>query len=208
MRSRTPLSLEGHCSRCYLRQENCLCAALPRLPTSTEVIIVRHVAESRLTSNTGRLAALCLPNSRVIDYEGGLAFDASAIRSSHCHLLYPGAPTATPCENIRQIVVLDATYRQARRMFKRIDALRSLPILSLSAPLHAPHRLRQPPHPDGMSTIEAIAEALDLLEPPSVRSSLYQAYAAFVERSDRQRGRIRSTPNTAGACPADSETQI
>jgi DTW domain-containing protein YfiP len=81
-------------------------------------------------------------------------------------------------------------------MFKRIDALHTLPQLALNAPLVAPLRLRKPPHPDGMSTIEAIAEGLACVEDEQLKTQLLDCYATFVERTDRQRGRIRDSRNT------------
>jgi DTW domain-containing protein YfiP len=190
MRSRTPLSLEGHCIHCYLRIEHCLCSLLPELHTNTEIIIIRHVAEGRLTSNTGRLAALCLSNCRIVDYGGDTGCDEATIPVKETALLYPGT-SALPAPLPKRLIVLDATFRQARRMFKRIDVLHRLPQLALGAPVVAPHRLRKPPHPDGMSTIEAIAEALALVEDARLRTPLLTSYATFVERMDRQRGRIR-----------------
>ncbi|MGC4063584.1 MAG: tRNA-uridine aminocarboxypropyltransferase [Polyangiaceae bacterium] len=191
MRSRTPLTLEGHCRRCYLRSEHCMCAVLPQVECETEVVIVRHVVESRLTSNTGRLAALCLPRCHIIEYGGGPDFDDTQLPTTDAVLLYPG-PTVPASElpRPRHIVVLDATFRQARRMYKRISALRGLPQLALQAPTVVPQRLRTPPHPDGMSTIEAIAEALALIENPDRKPPLLRCYEEFVLRASRQRGRI------------------
>lgn len=191
MRSSTPLSLAGHCHRCYLRSEHCLCASLPRLSNATEVVIVRHRAEERLTSNTGRIAALCLENCRVIEYGGGLPFDESQLELDGAALLYPGTSPISAALRPSRLIVLDSTFRQARRMFKRISVLHDIPQLALPAPECAPHRLRQPPHPDGMSTIEAIAAGLAITGDPALLAPLLECYARFVERADEQRGRVR-----------------
>lgn len=191
MRSRTPPTLEGHCPRCYLREHHCLCALLPHLDTKTEVIIIRHVVEARLTSNTGRLAALCLSNCRILEYRSDAPLDASTFTFDDAVLLYPGAAEPLP-NSPKRLVVLDATFRQARRMYQRITALHRIPHLALDAPVIAPPRLRTPPRPDGMSTIEAIAEGLSRIEAPYLKAPLLESYARFVERADRQRGRIRT----------------
>jgi DTW domain-containing protein YfiP len=109
-------------------------------------------------------------------------------------LLYPGA-TVPLAEPPKRLIVLDATFRQARRMFKRIAVLHQLPQLALGAPTVAPQRLRKPPHPNGMSTIEAIAEGLALVEDARLKGPLLDCYAKFVARADRQRGRIRLNEN-------------
>jgi DTW domain-containing protein YfiP len=195
--------LDGHCPQCYLRTENCLCTTVPKLRTLTEIVIVRHRAEKRLTSNTGRIAALCLENCRIIEYGGGLPFDESQLVAAGAALLFPGVSPHTPTPRPTRLIVLDATFRQARRMFKRISVLHDLPQLALAAPECAPNRLRQPPHPDGMSTIEAIAAGLSIVESPALSEPLLACYARFVERADEQRGRIR--PDQPAAHPGSED---
>lgn len=173
-----------------------MCAAIPRVETRVELLIVQHVTELRLTSNTGRLAALALPKARIESYGGGEPFDGSVLLAEPAALLYSAAASgpstqASELPNITKLVVLDGSFRQARRMYKRIHALRQLPELALPAPSVAPHRLRQPPHEGGMSTLEAIAHALALLEGPEVAAPLHALQAEFVHRMDNLRGRRR-----------------
>ena len=169
----------------------CLCSELPRLESRTEIVIVRHAGEEWLTSNTGRLATLMLPNAQIVKYGGGEPFDESPLTGEGTWLLYPGTGRELPAGAPRRLVVLDATFRQARRMYKRIEVLRSLPELSLAAPAEQPHRLRHPPHADGLSTIEAIATALGRFEDPMLCERLLAAYGEFVRRADATRGRQR-----------------
>ncbi len=169
----------------------CLCAELPRLESLTEIVIVRHTAEQWLTSNTARLATLMLPNARILKYGGGEPFDDALICSDGTWLLFPGRGGAVPSSVPRRLVVLDGTFRQARRMYKRITALHSLPELSLAAPANQPDRLRHPPRADGLSTIEAIATALGQFEDPMLCERLLAAYGEFVRRADATRGRQR-----------------
>src|SRR6202012_3889139 len=131
MRSVTPRDLSGHCARCLLQLEICVCAVLPRVETRTELVLVRHVTELYLTSNTGRFAVLSLPNSRLLSYGGGPAFDVAAIGEPGTALLYcSGAPR--PLDFVpKRLIVLDGSFRQARRMYKRVPELRALPELTL-----------------------------------------------------------------------------
>lgn len=173
-----------------------MCAAIPRVETRTEFLIVQHVTELRLTSNTGRLAALALPKARIQSYGGGEPFDASVLLAEPAALLYSAATSVPPRAafeppRITKLVVLDGSFRQARRMYKRIEALRQLPELALPPPPVAPHRLRQPPHEAGMSTLEAIAHALALLEGTETAAPLHALQADFVQRMDMLRGRRR-----------------
>lgn len=205
MRSRTPPDLIGHCKRCILRQAICICAEIPTVKTRAQVLIVRHATEARLTSNSGRLAHLALPNSMLLSHgDWGLAIsgdhagqirssrvDGAALRGEGAVLLYGSgrAPTATPLVfQPRRLIVLDGSYRQARRMYKRFEALRNMPELSLSGPIRTVERLRKAPAAGGMATLEAIAHALDLLEGEEAGAPLHTLYAEFVRRTRLQRG--------------------
>ena len=169
----------------------CLCAELPRIKSNTEVVIVRHVAEDWLTSNTGRLAALMLTNARIVSYCAGVPFDDALLSGEGTWLLYPGSNQPPQPALPRRLIVLDGTFRQARRMYKKIPALRALPDLALSAPWRDKLRLRNPPRADGLSTIEAIATALGRFENPDLAEPLLVAYSEFVRRADATRGRQR-----------------
>ncbi len=192
MRSATPRDLHGHCHRCMLQHEICVCGVLPRVETRTEIVLIRHVTEVLLTSNTGRFAALSLPNSRMLGYGGGEAFDASQLGGEGTALLYCSGPQRELTFVPTRLVVLDGSFRQARRMYKRVPELRDLPELTLPAPRVTPTRLRRPTQPDGMSTIEAIAAALSELEGPEVAAPLWALHRELVRRADIMRGRKRA----------------
>jgi len=191
MRSRTPRDFSGVCSRCFLKTASCICAELPRVKSAVEIVIIRHMTEDFLTSNTGRLAALMLPNAQIVKYGGGEPFDDSFICRDGTWLLYPGKHEDLAAPPPKRLIILDATFRQAKRMYKRISALRHVPELSFDAPATLPHRLRHPPRADGLSTIEAIATAIARFEDPALGESLLTAHAEFVRRADAARGRQR-----------------
>lgn len=175
----------GHerCARCLFQQRLCLCAAIPVLPTQTRVVIVRHYLERWRSSNSGRLAHLALSNSALVDYGGGAPATLPALDGAW--LLYPeGEPVhRTPAVPPRQLVVLDGTWSQARRMFRKLAALRGLPLLRLpDAPMPAA-RLRESPAPGRVSTIEAIARALRLLEGEAAAAPLEALFGLAVARA-------------------------
>ncbi len=159
----------------------CLCASVPTVPTRTRVVIVRHHLEKHRSSNSGRLAHAALPNSVIVDH-GGLDGPAVLPPLEGAWLLYPageGADLAT-VPPPSQIVVLDATWSQARRMYRKLSALRGLPVLRLpDAPIPAA-RLRNSPGEGRVSTIEAIARALRLLEGDAAAVPLEELFARAV----------------------------
>jgi len=162
----------------------CLCAAIPTVETQTRVVIVRHHLERYRSSNSGRLAHFALPNSVIIDHGGQLG-PATLPPLDGAWLVFPaGEPTlVAPVPPPKQLVFLDATWSQARRMFRKLGALRGLPILRLpDAPMPAA-RLRESPEPGHVSTIEAIARALRLVEGDHVAEPLETVFQVAVSRA-------------------------
>jgi DTW domain-containing protein YfiP len=178
------------CSRCLL--QHCLCAEIPAIATQTRIVIVRHHLEIFRASNTGRLAHLALPNSALLDH-GGATGAARLPALEGMWLLYPEGPVAeAPIEPApRALVVLDATWSQARRMYRKLEGLRGLPLLRLpDAPMPAA-RLRESPAPGRVSTIEAIARALRLLEGDAAAEPLEQLFALAVARAAQSGRQMR-----------------
>jgi len=155
-------------------------------------VIVRHVREERLSSNTGRLAALMLSNVRIVPYGGEEPFDEGWLAGDDTWLLYPDAQGEAPRGRPQRLVLLDATFRQARRMYRKISGLRRLPKCALHGPEQRLPGRRTAPRSDGLSTIEAIATALAQFESPELAGLLRAAYAEFVRRADLARGRKRA----------------
>ena len=154
------------------------------MDNETHIAIIRHAQEDNKASNTGRLAHLALARSSLIAYgrpheplrEEGLVTPGT-------FLLFPeGPPVTGPLPGCTRVIVLDGTWRQARRMRQRILALRGLPILSLPPPAVAPRRMRESPQPEAMSTIESIAAALTALEGATLAAPLLELYAVVVDR--------------------------
>jgi DTW domain-containing protein YfiP len=191
VRSCTPRDLSGVCPRCFLRVDLCLCSELTCIRPNLEIVIVRHVREERLSSNTARLAALVVGNLRIVPYGGGDPFDERPLGGDDTWLLFPGVKPSTPPGRPQRLVLLDATFRQARRMYRKIPGLRLLPQCSLVAPQEPTPGRRISPRSDGLSTIEAIATALAQFESPESAAPLMAAYAEFVRRADISRGRAR-----------------
>jgi len=159
--------------------------------TATRVIVVRHYLERHRTSNSGRLAHLALVNSEIVDHggEGGLAklppLDGAV-------LLFPeGEPmTAPPAVAPTQVIALDATWSQARRMYRKLDALRGVPMVRLPDRGVDRERMRESPEPGHVSTLEAIAGALRCFGDAHAADALDALYALAVERT-RMTGRLR-----------------
>jgi DTW domain-containing protein len=176
---------DTRCPRCLFVP--CLCADIPVVPTRTRVVIVRHHLERWRTSNTGRLAGLALSNSAVVDHGAGLVVAADAVPRDGAWLVYPEGPvtTAAPSPPPATLVIVDATWHQTRRMRQRLPQLRGLPVLHLPIAEMPAARMRESPGPGRVSTIEAIARALRLVEGHAPAAALEALFAKAVQRLDR-----------------------
>ena len=197
----------GRCPRCAFPTEGgCLCPLIPTLPLPWRLVVIRHASEIPRLTNTGRWAAAAVPGSLVLDH----ALDdtrsddelVAELGGGPAWLLYPSAHAGVPAgQPPRTIVVPDATWAQARRMVQRIAPLRTMPRLTLPPP-PAATRLRRPPRPGGMSTLEAIAGAAELLGDDASAAALRTLHQAAVEKTLRLKGMWPpSRSRHAGALP-------
>jgi len=182
----------GRCPRCAFPPEACLCAEIPRLSVPYRFVILRHASEIPRLTNTGRWAAAALCGSVIHDHAAANATSDQAVAAllddGPAALLFPSPhpppPLAVPP---RTIVVPDATWAQARRMVQRLAPLHALPRLGIPPPPGA-LRLRRPTVAGGMSTLEAIAGALDLLGEAPAAAALRRLHDVAVERTLRLKG--------------------
>lgn len=190
------MSLE-RCHRCCYQRRLCLCDEVPVVATRTRIVIVRHSQERNRSSNSGRLAHLALPNSAIVEYGASDRQATLLPHVDHSWLLFPlgEARTHAPSPPPSTLIILDATWSQARRMYRKLP-LRGVPILRLPGIHMAAERLRQSPGPGQLSTIEAIAHALRLLEGDAVAAPLERLFDLAVARANAS-GRSRKLPSAA-----------
>ena len=208
MRSFTPPGAPGRCQRCLLVAEYCVCAAIgPARPHQPEVLIVRHHWEAWKSTGTARVAQLALANLRIVDLVAENPQPVRALLASleSAWLLYPGRESAQRLASPpRTLVVLDGTWRQTRKMVRRLPELARFPHFALESP--APGgpltRLREAPAPSARSTLESIATALGQLHAPELGQELLELHRHFVEQTRLARGQrlpaSTEAPNAAG----------
>ena len=186
---------EGRCRRCRMREVLCLCALIPRIETRTRLVLVIHRFEERKPTNSGQLAALCLPNSEVCvrGVAGAPAPRFTYDPTTQPLLLYPDAnavPLSSFAGSARPItlVVPDGTWRQASKVRQRMPGLADVPCVSLPPDAPTSYRLRAEFHEGRLATLEAIARALEILEGPRVRAALEDLFRIMVARTLWMRG--------------------
>jgi DTW domain-containing protein YfiP len=131
---------------------------------------------------TGRFTHLCLKNSEI---HMGVCFDEhkavqEMIRDpgNYPMLLYPGKdalrlsenkfPTGLLSNRRLLVILLDATWRNARKMFNQSITLQKLPRLMIMPDQKSRYIIKKQPHDWCLSTLEAAHELLKALEKESL----------------------------------------
>lgn len=181
-----PRAPRATCLRCERPATTCLCATLPPpLAVRTKLLVLQHPAEAGHAKNTTAFLTLGLaPAARLLR---GEVFDP-VLAPPGTALLYPGADTAPPPAGVTQLILLDGSWRQSRRLLAANPWLAELPRISLPAhpgryPLRRAHR------PGQLSTLESGLHALAALEgAPERFEPLWAAFDDFVRKGLARRG--------------------
>ena len=175
------------CSRCHRPAAHCLCALIPSLDSRTRVLLLQHPSEVNHALNTARLAALGLNNAQLVvgevfddlptllnppGYQARLLFPADDAQPLQAY-----APGAQPL----LLVVPDGTWRKARKLLHLNPVLAALPRVTLVEGAVSRYRLRKAPGPGALSTVEAIVQALQVLEAPVSFEPLLKPFDALIE---------------------------
>ena len=173
-----------------MRREHCVCESTPTITSPIPILVIRHWKERHKPSNTARLASLAVPNLRVIDYGApGVVWSPEILDLPEPALLFPGSDAQQVDYTPQTIVVVDGSWPQARKLVNKLPQLAAMPRIEVAPPPEKPVRLRQPPIPEGMSTIEAIARLLDRISGPGAGAPLDLLYRQVVQSTIEARGR-------------------
>ena len=182
------LTARATCWRCRRPIVTCWCAQLPSLSTTkTRVVFVQHPRERDTAIGTARMAHLALPGSRFIE---GLSIDEQLGADDvgdDVAVLFPGEDARPLSDWLdkppRVLIVVDGTWSQARKLLRLNPRLASLPRLSYDPPAPGNYRIRREPTDKHLSTIEATAAVLGLLEGDPARfSTMLTPFSLMVDR--------------------------
>jgi DTW domain-containing protein len=167
------------CYRCYRPKSICFCASIQPMPTRSLFVLLMHPKEfKQVKAATGRLTHLCLAGSQVhigVGFEHHEAVQALIQDpGNYPVLLYPGrtALNLSNGELKREelagkrlvIFVLDATWGLARKMLRLSPSLKLLPRIVFTPSQPSRYVIKQQPHVNCLSTLEATHELLTVLD--------------------------------------------
>lgn len=172
------LTKRKRCAQCLRPLSVCYCSQITQQQDNHwPVYIVQDSRESRHAIGTARIAALSLSNCQLISINPD-QYDESCsalqmLRSLQPVLVYPGDEAADISEltdhTPQPLLFIDASWRRSRKILNMLPWIAELPRYSLSAMTASRYRIRQQPFATALSTLEAIVNCLQQLEPAPER---------------------------------------
>jgi DTW domain-containing protein YfiP len=160
---------------------------IPSLDSRTRVLLLQHPSEVNHALNTARLAALGLNNAQLV--VGEVFEDLPTLLNVpgyQARLLFPADDAQplkvyAPEDQPLLLVVPDGTWRKARKLLHLNPLLAALPRVALAESAVSRYRLRKAPGPGALSTVEAIVQALEVLESPASFAPLLKPFDALID---------------------------
>lgn len=195
----------GRCKKCFMRNEVCICTEISKLPNKMSLTIVMHKREARKTTNTGRLAAWSLEKSRILVRglkDNPLKLEDHIKDPKKCILLGV-SPNSIPINQLKldhplseyELVVPDGSWGHASSMLRREPLFKQMTLVELPSGAPSRYFLRHEPHPQGLSTLEAIARTYGYIESKSIQTHLEKIFEIMVQRTLKTRPKNRQEAN-------------
>lgn len=171
-------SKSERCPHCRVPASHCLCEWRVQVPTPSRagVCLLMADIEPLKPTNTGWLIADVVPDTFAFGW-ARTEVDPALLRlladpQWQPYVVFPGeyaapervvAQVAAPQSGKRPLyVLLDATWSEARKMFRKSPYLNTLPVLSLQSEHISRYRLRRSKRDDHFCTAEVAALCLEL----------------------------------------------
>lgn len=177
------------CEGCRLRPTHCMCGLRPQLATQAGVCLLMHDAEPLKPSNTGWLIADVVQHTWAFGWSRTEAHPQLLAMLEdpqwQPYVVFPGEFVQPPERVVHELqassvprtglepvtlqedkrplfILLDATWPEARKMFRKSPYLDRFPVLSLHPEQISRYRLRRSKREDHFCTSEVAALCLEL----------------------------------------------
>lgn len=161
--------MSERCLRCFRPIPNCYCKDISPVDPGVKFVYLMHPHEAKKQrTGTGRLSSLSLSHSEIIidrSFDANLRTQALINNPSfYPMVLYPGAGSCTAeksnfkkllKDRVLLVFLIDATWREARRMMYKSLSLQKLPMLSFKQEYSSVFTIKRQPKSNYLSTIES-----------------------------------------------------
>jgi len=166
----------SYCYQCQRVQQACLCQQISVIDNPVSVYVLQHPDESRVNKGTAIIAKLSLKNytcwtgedftlhaalNQILEKHSGKI--SIVYPAEHAQTLHINSDGIDDDFKIEHLIFIDATWRKAKKIWSLSTNLHKLPAIKLDA-RQSNYRIRKIPADGYLSTVEAIAESLSVLE--------------------------------------------
>ena len=191
-------TLSQRCQNCQLNKSFCVCEAILPLQIKNQISLIVHVSELKLSSNTAQFVKKLIPDQTTLYIRGHQRkiFNAQDVLNkkeralflfpdeeahelnSHFLAKYPGP---------YNLVVPDGNWNQAKKVLRRESQFKDVIKIKLPPGIVGQYKLRKAPKPGFLSTFEAIAFSLGIIEDLSIQEQMLIFFRHWVETTLRCR---------------------
>ncbi|MCX2835957.1 tRNA-uridine aminocarboxypropyltransferase [Microbulbifer thermotolerans] len=148
-----------------------------------KITLLTHQRELERKTNTGALALQHCGNmvERLVWARRSPAVDlVKAIECGKAVLVYPGGESrGTQLEDFAQVILIDATWQEARKIYNHSSYLQAAPRVTLTTDTASNYRLRRNQPNGGLCTAECVIEILRRHGENSAADRLHTAFIQF-----------------------------
>ncbi|WON75953.1 tRNA-uridine aminocarboxypropyltransferase [Serratia sp. UGAL515B_01] len=183
------------CQNCLLPQQNCLCATIKPQHANSRFCLIMFGTEPLKPSNTGRLIADILPNTQAFIWSRTHVapdlLDVINDPSRQPYVVFP-ASYADPERPVFSslptngkaplFIMLDGTWSEARKMFRKSPYLDQFPVFSLNVLAASGYQLREASRTEQHCTAEVAAALLQQAGDEQAARGLSEHFSYFREQ--------------------------
>ncbi|MCK0753538.1 tRNA-uridine aminocarboxypropyltransferase [Chromohalobacter japonicus] len=209
-------SFVSRCPECRLPKLNCLCPYRVAAESRVRFWLLTHPIEHYKPTNTGRLISHILPETEVFTwyrtepdprllalleddrFAPFVVFPDDQADYAERVVGPEAVDEALADSRTPVFILLDGTWRQARRIFRRSEYLASLPVLPLKTSRLTRYRLRKAASSEHLCTAEVAAELLRISGDAEASAILDDYFEVFNENyASSRRDRPVEAPSGA-----------
>lgn len=190
-----------NCPKCALTQRFCICLQLHRNSNSIPVHFLVHIKEFSKSSNSARLASLCVENTKIFlygVYHQPMEWEKLLVGTNPM-ILFPATTLKLEdaCAKVPYpdpLIIPDGNWSQASKMAYKLKRLfPHLPFVTFPYNgENSVYRLREHPNPAYLSTFESMAMSLRVFQGQESYQKHMENFHIFVKNSLHMRGCLQN----------------
>lgn len=180
------------CDVCKVPKITCICGMAPEIKNKAVFCILMNEKEPSKPTNTGKLISDSMSNTKVFIWSR-VDIDNEIIKliTDEKYKPYVIFPDDRPelkgkaiefdkdSNKIPLFILLDGTWKQARKIYKKSEYLQNLPLLSLNPDKISEYTLRRASEDNHLCTVEVAVELLKIAGEEEASKSLYDYFKTF-----------------------------